>query len=88
LRTAMAQANLLTNLGDKPLIVVTAEKDAQGGWMSAQKNLLALSTNSTQRIIADATHSAITENKMIAAQASQAIRDAVSAIKRHVKVSV
>jgi pimeloyl-ACP methyl ester carboxylesterase len=88
LRTAMAQANLLTNLGDKPLIVVTAEKEAQGGWMSAQQDLLSLSTNSTQRIIAEATHSAITENKVIAAQASQAIRDAVSAIKRHVKVRV
>jgi hypothetical protein len=30
LRTAMTQANALTSLGSKPLMVLTARKDAQG----------------------------------------------------------
>ena len=44
LRTAMAQAKKLTTLGDRPLVVMTATKDAQGGWMSAQNQLATLST--------------------------------------------
>jgi pimeloyl-ACP methyl ester carboxylesterase len=87
LRTAMAQANSLSNLGDKPLIVVTAVKEAEGGWMDAQTDLVKLSKNSTQRIIDEATHSALIENKELAAKSSQAIRDVVSAIRSGTFVS-
>ncbi len=51
IRTAMTQAQSLTSLGDRPLVVITAEKDALGGWMAAQDELAALSTNSVHRTL-------------------------------------
>ena len=81
LRTAMAQARSLTNLGDRPLIVVTAEKDAPGGWMAAQDELAALSTNVAHRLLPTATHESLVENKAIASQSSEAIRDVVDAVR-------
>ena len=56
IRTTMTEAQALTTLGDRPLIVLTAEKDAQGGWIAAQDKLAALSTNSVHRTLADADH--------------------------------
>jgi hypothetical protein len=81
LRTAMAQAQSLTSLGDRPLVVVTAKKEAEGGWMAAQDELAALSTNSVHRILPDATHAMLTENEAFAAQSSQAILDVVNAVR-------
>ena len=81
LRTAMAQARLLTNLGDRPLVVVTAQKDAQGGWMAAQDELAALSTNVVHRLLSNADHASLVENEAIAAQSSNAIRDVVNAVR-------
>jgi pimeloyl-ACP methyl ester carboxylesterase len=81
LRTAMAQAQSLTSLGDRPLVVVTAEKDAEGGWMPAQDELAALSTNSDHRMLPDATHASLIENEKFAAQSSQAILDIIKAVR-------
>jgi pimeloyl-ACP methyl ester carboxylesterase len=81
LRTAMAQARLLTNLGDRPLVVVTAQKDAQGGWMAAQDELAALSTNVVHRLLPNADHASLLENETIAAQSSNAIHDVVNAVR-------
>jgi pimeloyl-ACP methyl ester carboxylesterase len=67
LRTAMAQAGALTNLGDRPLVVVSALNEAADGWMAAQAGLASLSTNSNHRTLADATHSALIENQDFAA---------------------
>ena len=53
IRTTMTEAQALTTLGDRPLIVLTAEKDAQGGWFAAQDKLAALSTNSVHRMLAE-----------------------------------
>src|SRR6185369_14925576 len=57
LRTAMDEAKSLTTLGDRPLVVLTAEKDAEGGWSAAQNELAALSTNRAHRLLPNATHS-------------------------------
>lgn len=81
LRTAMSQAQSLTSLADRPLVVVTAMKDAAGGWMAAQDELAALSTNSVHRTVADATHAMLTENEAFAAQSSHAILDVVNAVR-------
>ena len=81
LRTAMAQASSLTGLGDRPLVVVTAEKEAEDGWMAAQDELAALSTNSVHRVVPDATHAMLTENEEAAVESSQAIRDIVNAVR-------
>ena len=71
----------LTSLGDRPLVVVTAEKEAEDGWTAAQAELVALSTNSIQRVVPDATHAMLTENEAAAAESSQAIRDVVNAVR-------
>jgi pimeloyl-ACP methyl ester carboxylesterase len=81
LRTAMTEAQSLTSLGDRPLVVLTAEKEAEGGWMAAQDELAALSTNSAHRLLPDATHAMLTENEAIAAQSSHAILDVVNSIR-------
>ena len=56
----MTEAQSLTTLGDRPLVVLTAEKDAQGGWMAAQDELAALSTNSVHRTLPNADHAMLT----------------------------
>jgi pimeloyl-ACP methyl ester carboxylesterase len=81
LRTAMGQATSLASLGDGPLVVVTAEKDAEGGWLPAQNELAALSTNTAHRLLHDATHDALVNDKAAAAQSSQAIRDVVTSAR-------
>jgi pimeloyl-ACP methyl ester carboxylesterase len=81
IRTTMTEAQGLTTLGDRPLIVLTAEKDAQGGWIAAQDKLAALSTNSVHRTLTNADHAMLTEQQATAAQSAQAIRDVVDAIR-------
>jgi len=87
LRTAMAEAKSLTSLGDRPLIVVTAEKDATGGWLPAQDELALLSTNSAHRLLPDATHTMLTENEATAGQSSKAIIDVVEAVRAGTRVA-
>ena len=81
IRTAMTQAQSLTSLGDRPLVVITAEQEAPGGWMAAQDQLAALSTNSDHRVLPAATHSSLTENENNAAQSSRAILAVVDAVR-------
>ena len=73
----MTEAQSLTTLGDRPFVVLTAEKGAEGGWTAAQDKLAALSTNSVHRTLADADHAMLTEQQATAAQSAQAIRDAL-----------
>ena len=81
IRTTMSEAQALTTLGDRPLVVLTAEKDAQGGWFAAQDKLAALSTNSVHRKLADADHDMLVSQQATAAQSGQAIRDVVTAVR-------
>ena len=81
IRTTMTEAQSLTTLGDRPLVVLTAEKDAEGGWTAAQDELAALSTNNVHRTLADADHAMLTEQHATAAQSSQAIRDIVNNVR-------
>ncbi len=75
------QARSLTSLGDRPLVVITAEKDAADGWTAAQDDLAALSTNVVHRYLSDATHSSLTQNETSAAQSSRAIAEVVDAVR-------
>ena len=81
LKAAITQAQALESLGDKPLIVVTAAKDAEVGWLPLQEKLAGLSTNSVQRVMQDATHASLTEDKAGSAISIQAILDVVSAVR-------
>jgi pimeloyl-ACP methyl ester carboxylesterase len=81
LKAALTQAQALTSLGDKPLIVVTAVEDAHAGWLPLQEKMARLSTNSVQRVIQDATHTSLIEDEGDAAISIQAILDVVDAVR-------
>jgi hypothetical protein len=81
IRTTMTQAQALTTLGDRPLIVLTAGTGAQGGWDAAQDKLAALSTNSVHRTLANVEHAMFTEQQATAVQSAQAIRHVVNAVR-------
>jgi pimeloyl-ACP methyl ester carboxylesterase len=80
LKAALTQAQALTSLGDKPLIIVTAVKDAHAGWLPLQEKMTGLSTNSVHRVIQDASHSSLIEDEGDSANAIQAILDVVEAV--------
>jgi pimeloyl-ACP methyl ester carboxylesterase len=81
IRTTMSQAQTVTTLGDRPLIVLTAGKGSQGGWNAAQDKLATLSTNSIHRTLANVEHSMFTEQRATALQSAQAIREVVNAVR-------
>jgi pimeloyl-ACP methyl ester carboxylesterase len=81
LRTALTQSQALTTFGAKPLIVLTAMKDAQKGWLPLQDEMVALSTNSVHRLIAGATHASLTEDSHFSGVSAQAIIDVVTAVR-------
>jgi len=80
LPTALQQAQALTSLGDRPLIVVTAGSGQQAGWLAAQDQTVGLSSASVHRILAAATHNSLISGADIAAS-SQAILDVLVAIR-------
>jgi pimeloyl-ACP methyl ester carboxylesterase len=81
LRTVLTQSQALTSIGDKPLIVLTALKDAQSGWLPLQDRMRRLSTNSVHRFAPDATHASLTEDRGQAAICARAITDVVIAVR-------
>lgn len=81
LQSALTQSQALTSLDNKPLIVVTAVKDAEEGWMPLQDEMLNLSTNSVHMVIQNATHTSLTEDKTESGISSQAILDVVDAVR-------
>ena len=78
---AVHQAASLVDFADKPLIVVTAGREHDAAWLAAQDKLATLSTNSRNRIVADATHASLVLDETDAAAASQAIRDVVASVR-------
>jgi pimeloyl-ACP methyl ester carboxylesterase len=87
LESALTQSQALKSLGNKPLIVVTAVKDAQEGWMPLQDEMLNLSANSAHRVIQNATHTSLNEDKTESGISSQAILDVVDAVRSGVPLT-
>jgi pimeloyl-ACP methyl ester carboxylesterase len=81
LPAALTQAQALKTLGGKPLIVVTAGKNALTGWLPLQDKMATLSTNSVHRVMRNATHTSLTEDKTDSRISSQAILDVVHAVR-------
>jgi pimeloyl-ACP methyl ester carboxylesterase len=79
--TSMQQAASLTNLGGKPLIVVTADTGNAAGWEQAQDKMATLSTNSSHRVAKDTTHASLLHDETDSAAASQAIRDVLRSVR-------
>jgi pimeloyl-ACP methyl ester carboxylesterase len=78
---AAQQAASLVDFAGKPLIVITAGREHDAKWLSAQKDLATLSTNSRHRVVADATHASLVLDATDATAASQAIRDVVASVR-------
>ena len=74
------QAASLTDLGGKPLIVLTADRNADDEWQSTQDHLATLSTNSLHRHV-NATHASLLDDEADSAAASQAIHDVVASVR-------
>jgi pimeloyl-ACP methyl ester carboxylesterase len=87
LPAAMERARTLTSLGDKPVAVVTAEKEAQEGWLPLQDEMATLSTDSVHRVIHDATHTSLVEDETDARESSRAILDVVRSVRFHTPLS-
>jgi pimeloyl-ACP methyl ester carboxylesterase len=79
--TSMQQAASLTNLDDKPLVVVTADTGNAAGWKQAQDRMATLSTNSSHRVANATTHESLLYDEADSAQAIQAIRDVITAVR-------
>jgi pimeloyl-ACP methyl ester carboxylesterase len=77
----LTEAAALTTLGDRPLIVVTAGKGAQAGWLPLQDKMTGLSTKSAHRVLPDTDHPGLIHDRAGAAQASQAILDVVASVR-------
>ncbi len=75
------EAASLTDLGDKPLVVLTAGSGSDAAWMAAQNKTVALSTNSVHRVVGGAKHADLILNQAPAAETAQAINDVVSSVR-------
>jgi hypothetical protein len=84
LPAALFQAQELTTLGDKPLVVLIAAKGAMDGWLPLQDRMAALSTNSIHRVEQHATHTSLIEDRSDSAISIQAILEVVAAVRSRV----
>ncbi len=79
---APTQTLRLGSLGNKPLAVVTAPKQAEPGWLKLQDDLATLSSNSIHRVVKGATHTSLLYERSDA-QATSAAIDGVVAVVRN-----
>jgi pimeloyl-ACP methyl ester carboxylesterase len=79
LPTVLDQAAVVSSIGDRPLIVLSAAPGSQPGWMDAQARLAGISTDSVQRVL-DATHESVILGDDAPASA-QAILDVLAAVR-------
>ncbi len=69
------------SLGNKPLAVVTAPKQAEPGWLKHQDKLATLSSNSIHGVVKGATHESLLYEKSDAQATSAAIVEVVGAVR-------
>ena len=69
------------SLGNKPLAVVTAPKQAEPGWLERQDDLATLSSDSTHRVVKGATHTSLLYDRSDAQSTSAAIVEEVGAVR-------
>jgi hypothetical protein len=86
LPASLTQARSLETLGNRPLVVVTAARDAQAGWLPLQDRMAMLSTNSSHRIL-PYSHTALVTDREAAQASSQAVRDVVHAVRYSVPLA-
>jgi pimeloyl-ACP methyl ester carboxylesterase len=75
------QAAALTDLGDKPLVVLTAGVGSDADWMAHQRRMAQLSTNSAHRVVNGATHGGLIIEREPAGATTEAILDVVGSVR-------
>jgi pimeloyl-ACP methyl ester carboxylesterase len=75
------QAQAMTDLGTKPLLVLTAGKGQDPGWSAAQDELATLSHNTAHRTVSGATHESLLIDRSFATISAQGVRDVVQALR-------
>ena len=78
---APTQTRILGSLGNKPLAVVTAPKEAEPGWLKHQDKLATLSTNSIHRVVKGATHTSLVYDRSDSQATSASIVEVVAAVR-------
>jgi pimeloyl-ACP methyl ester carboxylesterase len=76
-----AEAGTLRSFGAKPLVVLTASRGSQPGWMGLQDKMAELSTNSVHRVEPGANHISFVDDPVHAASVTRAIHDVVVSIR-------
>jgi pimeloyl-ACP methyl ester carboxylesterase len=76
-----AEAAMLTDFGDKPLVVLTAGAETDATHDAAQEKLATLSTNSSHRVVEGASHPALILDQRYAQATTQAILDVVASVQ-------
>jgi pimeloyl-ACP methyl ester carboxylesterase len=76
-----AEAAMLTDFGDKPLVVLTAGADTDPTHDAAQNELATLSSKSSHRVIKGARHIALITDKQYAADTTRAVLDVVDSVR-------
>ena len=74
------QTRSLRSLGNKPLAVVSAGTQ-ESEWLDLQDKLATLSSNSTHRVVEEATHTSVLDDRSDAQATSTAIVEVVSAVR-------
>ena len=74
-------ASGLPELGDLPLVVVTAAADPLDGWLDQQDRLATLSTDASHLLFPDLTHVSLIESATGATAASDAILAVVASVR-------
>lgn len=77
----LRQAGASPTFGNRPLVVVTASRDAQAGWLPLQDEMAALSTNSIHRVV-PYTHASLVMDPVASETSVDAISDVVRAVRR------
>jgi len=78
-----AEAAMLTDFGDKPLVVLTAGAETDATHDAAQNKLATLSTDSSHRVVEGASHVGLITDERYAKATTRAIRDVVSSVRNN-----
>ncbi len=76
-----AEAAMLTDFGDKPLVVLTAGAETDATHDAAQEELAALSTNTSHHVVDGASHAGLIFDEQYAEVTTGAILDVVSSVQ-------
>jgi len=76
-----AEAAMLTDFGDKPLVVLTAGAETSPTHDAAQTQLATLSTDSSHRVVEGASHAGLVNDEPYARSTTQAVLDVVASVR-------